>query len=105
LINGLPVEYKHPMPGANAESLSDMVQQSLRRGGQARHIVLDARDTGLSRIQAEEVLGSARNNLQGPGGLDAIEIIGDGFFLQATRDGHRLDIPRPDLWRWGGLGN
>ena len=79
-INGVKVEFKTLDPGATANTIKNVVNNSIRRGGQAREIVIDARGTGLTEAAAEQgafkALGISR------GLLDGVTIIGDDYFFR-----------------------
>ncbi len=62
---------------SDSNSVIRSVQDSLKRGGQARHIIFDASGSGLSQ---EEALRSFRRvgGVEG-GKLDSLRIVGDGF--------------------------
>ncbi|HEY7415561.1 MAG TPA: hypothetical protein VH593_10240, partial [Ktedonobacteraceae bacterium] len=48
LVNGVPTEFKSLDPGATSDSVRNTVQRSIKRGGQARNIIIDARGSGLT---------------------------------------------------------
>jgi hypothetical protein len=76
-VDGKPTEFKSPEPGADSATIRNEVNQSIKRGGQARDIIIDARGTGMTEGEAERglarVSGIARER------LDTVRIIGDGF--------------------------
>jgi len=78
-VDGVLHEFKTLEPGATSATIKKVVNDSIRRGGQARYIVIDARATGLGRTEAQRgifrALGVAR------GLLDRVTVIGDGYFI------------------------
>jgi hypothetical protein len=64
-------------PGATASTIRNQVSNSIKGGGQAREIVIDARGSGLARAEAEQ--GAARALGLSRGKLDGFTIIGDGY--------------------------
>ena len=78
-IAGVMHEFKTLDPGATSSRIKNVVNSSIKRGGQARNIVIDARGSGLS--QADAVRGLSRAAGISRGKLDNITIIGDDFFI------------------------
>ena len=81
-MDGLIHEFKTLSPGATENTIKNAVNNSIRGGGQARNIVIDARGSGLSRAGAEngayKALGISR------GLVDRITVIGDDYFFGAS---------------------
>jgi hypothetical protein len=77
LIDGVLTELKSLDPGATSNTIRNVVNNSVRRGGQARSIIIDARGSGLS--QEEAARGIARAMGISRGRIDRIRVIGDGF--------------------------
>ena len=81
-VNGIKHEFKALDPGPTANTIKNVVNNSIRKGGQAREIIIDARGTGLTEEIAKEgtfkALGISR------GKLDGLTIIGDDFFFRFT---------------------
>jgi hypothetical protein len=77
IVYGVKTEYKHPQPGADSAVIRNEVNNSIKKGGQARRIIIDARGTGLTQDEAlrgiRRAMGIAR------GKIDVVEVIGDGF--------------------------
>jgi hypothetical protein len=76
-VDGKPTEFKSPEPGADSATIRNEVNESIKGGGQARDIVIDARGTGMTEGEAER--GLARVSGIARGRLDTVRIIGDGF--------------------------
>lgn len=68
-------------PGATDGTIKNTVAKSIAGEGQARQIIIDARGSGLSKETA--IKGTYRALGASNGKLDFIEVIGDGFFLEA----------------------
>jgi len=78
-VDGLLHEFKTLDPGATEGTIKNTVNNSIRRGGQARNIVIDARGSGLSRDNAQSGLYKALGITRGR--VDHITVIGDGFLI------------------------
>lgn len=76
-VDGEPTEFKHPGPGADSGRIKNEVSGSLKNGGQARRIVVDARGSGVRREEAERALARMGGITRGK--LDHLLIIGDNF--------------------------
>lgn len=78
-VDGVLHEFKTLDPGAASSTIKNVVNNSIRKGGQARNIVIDARGTGLVKDEAlrgiKRALGISR------GKIDNITVIGDDFFV------------------------
>ena len=74
-INNIKTEYKMPEVGkiATSGTIKGEVNDSLRRGGQAREIIIDARDSGLSPSEASRAFGRVGGITRGL--LDKLSII------------------------------
>ena len=82
LVNGAQVEFKSLAPGANNGTVKNAINASIKRGGQARNFVIDARGSGLTHREAERAL----NRIQGiaRGKIARIRILGDNYVLSRT---------------------
>jgi Contact-dependent growth inhibition CdiA C-terminal domain len=78
-VDGIKHEFKSLDPGATSETVRNSVNRSLKRGGQARNIVIDARGSGLSFAEAERGIARVRGAYAAK--LDNLTIIGDDFFV------------------------
>ena len=77
LVDGVEVEFKKLDPGATDTTIRNVINNSIRRGGQARNIIIDTRDSGLTLEQARLGLARARNITRGR--VDRVRIVGDDF--------------------------
>jgi hypothetical protein len=77
--NGLKVEFKTLDSGASPATIRNVVNESVRRGGQARNMVIDARGTGLGRAAAERGISRALGIRRGK--IDGITVIGDDYMV------------------------
>jgi predicted nucleic acid-binding protein len=79
LVAGRLTEFKALVPGAGSGTVRNTVNQSIKGGGQAHDIIIDARSSGLTPMEAERglrrIAGIAR------GRLHSVRIIGDGYNL------------------------
>lgn len=75
LVGGVTVEFKTVRTGASSATVNRALGRSV---GQARHVILDARGSGLSAAEARR---GVRRFVGTPYGqrLEGIRIIGDGF--------------------------
>ncbi len=73
----ITVEFKQLVTGSTAVQLRRAVRQSLRGTGQARHIVIDARGSGLTSADAAEGLKLIRSPAQGR--LNSARIVGRDY--------------------------
>ena len=85
IIDGLKHEFKTLDPGAMSNTIKNVVSSSIKRGGQARDIVIDARGSGLTQAEAIRGLGRAQGVARGM--LDNITVIGDDFFINRAIGG------------------
>ncbi len=82
-VDGVLTEFKTLKPGHGKNSVvRNTINNSIRQGGQARHIIIDARGSGLTEIEAHRGLARAKKITRGL--VDAVRIIGDGFDLSAS---------------------
>jgi hypothetical protein len=81
-VDGKRTEFKSLDPGATDSTVKNTVNDSVRRGGQARNIVIDARDSGLSEEAARKGLARAGGITRGR--VDSVRIIGDGYDITST---------------------
>jgi hypothetical protein len=85
---GVPTEFKVLYQNATSATVRNSINNSIRRGGQARHVILYAIGSGLTEADAARGLARARSITRGR--VDSVRIIGDGFditsadFLQET---------------------
>jgi hypothetical protein len=80
-FNGVPVEFKSLDPGASDRT----VKAALNRAkGQARHAVVDARDSGLAEDDAQHGIRRFCGTPHGDR-IDAILILGDNFTIDWKR--------------------
>jgi hypothetical protein len=79
IVDGVKTEYKTLEPGATSSTVRNVVNASIRRGGQARQIVIDARGSGLTEPAAREGVARAAGIVRGL--VDKLEVIGDGFYF------------------------
>ena len=75
-------EFKSLAFGATNATVRNSINNSIRHSGQARHIVIDARNSGLTKVEAERGLMRAKNITRGK--IDSVRIIGDGFDIIAV---------------------
>ncbi len=80
IIDGVEYEFKTFLnPGPDSKTISNVVSDSQKMRGQARNLVLDARNKGLSKTEAQRgifrALGAHSER------VDYISIIGDDFFI------------------------
>lgn len=80
-IDGTPTEFKCLDPGAGNTTVKAALTSAK---GQARHAIIDARDSGLSEMEADR---GVRRFLGTPYGdrLDTIRVIGDDYDLRWKR--------------------
>jgi len=78
IVDDIVVEFKSlAKMEADSETVRNTINNSIRRGGQARHIIIDVRDAGLTEVDAIRGLARTKNITRGM--IDSIRIIGDGF--------------------------
>lgn len=78
-VDGVPTEFKSPMPGLDSKVIKGIVNDSIRGPAQARNIIIDARSTGCT--QEEAIRGIRRAMGISRGKVDRIEVIGDGYHV------------------------
>ena len=76
-VDGVRMEFKTMDPGGTSATIRNQVSASVSGGGQARHIIIDARGSGLT--EPEALRGLSRADGIRRGRVDSIRIIGDGF--------------------------
>ena len=81
-VDNVKTEFKTLDPGAQSGTVKNVVNNSIKGGGQAREIVIDTRGSGLSEAAAQEGAGRALGVSRGK--LDGVTIIGDGYFFRWT---------------------
>ncbi|GHO49882.1 hypothetical protein [Ktedonospora formicarum] len=79
LVDGVPTEFKSLEPGATSNSVKDAITASIKGGGQARNIIVDARGSGLTLDEAQRAFNRLRHPTITRGRVDSIRIIGNGF--------------------------
>lgn len=56
IVDGILVEFQSlATTTADSETIRNTINNSIRRGGQARHIIIDARRSGLTEVEAGRV--------------------------------------------------
>jgi hypothetical protein len=80
-VNGVPVEFKSLDPGASDRTVKAALNSAK---GQARHAVIDARDSGLTEDQAHRGIRRFSGTPHG-NRLDAVLIIGDNYTIDWKR--------------------
>lgn len=81
-VDGITTEFKSLEPGATSSTVKNQINNSIRRGGQARNIIIDARGSGLTDAEARAGLQRAKNITRGK--VDSVRIIGDGYGITST---------------------
>ena len=81
-VDGVRTELKALEPGATNNSLRNTVRRSMKDGGQARNMVIDARSSGLTEQNAWRGLAQVRGLYRGR--LDSIRLIGDAYDIIFT---------------------
>jgi Contact-dependent growth inhibition CdiA C-terminal domain len=80
-VNGVPVEFKSLDPGASDRTVKAALNSAK---GQARHAVIDARDSGLAEDDALRGIRRFRGTPHGDR-IHAILILGDNFTIEWKR--------------------
>jgi hypothetical protein len=78
-VNGQATEYKSFAAGADSKRIKETVNSSIKNGGQADRIIIDARGSGLTKEEAERGIRRAFGISRGK--VRQLRIIGDGFDL------------------------
>ena len=78
-VDGVKTEFKTMNENAVPNTIKNEVNNSIKRGGQARNFVIDARNTSLTKEEAEQGVFKALGISRGK--VDYIEIIGEDYFL------------------------
>ena len=78
-VDGIKTEFKTLNTNAVPTTIKNDVNNSIRGEGQARRIVIDARNTTLSKEEAEQGVFKALGISRGK--IDYIEIIGKDYFF------------------------
>ncbi len=76
-VDGVVTEFKLLKPGYGRKTVTNKVNESLRKQGQARYIIVDARGSGLTVAEAQYSLARVAGITRGK--LDTLRILGDGF--------------------------
>jgi hypothetical protein len=79
LVAGRRTEFKSLDPGARSSTIRNTINQSIKGGGQARDIIIDARGSGLTHMEAERSLGRVAGITRGK--LYSVRIMGEGYNL------------------------
>jgi hypothetical protein len=84
LVDGVVTEFKTlaPAPKVDSNTIRNDLQRSIKRGGQARNVIIDARGTILTEVEALRGLARMKNLSRGL--LDSVRIIGNGFDVTST---------------------
>jgi hypothetical protein len=82
LVEGTPTEFKSLNPGASNTTVKGRLNDAK---GQARDAVIDARDSGLSREEAEHGMERFLGSKYGHR-IDAIRIVGDDYDIDWKRE-------------------
>jgi hypothetical protein len=80
-VNGISVEFKSLDPGASDRTVKAALNSAK---GQARHAVIDARDSGLTENQAHRGVRRFSGTPHG-NRLDAVLVIGDNYTIDWKR--------------------
>lgn len=83
IVDGIKTEYKTLEEGATPKTIENSVKKSIRGEGQARDIIIDARDSGLTKAETGKGINDAMRRSQDK--IDNIRIIGDGFDMSKSR--------------------
>jgi Contact-dependent growth inhibition CdiA C-terminal domain len=83
LVDGIKTEFKKLDQRATNATLKSNISSSIKKGGQARNMVIDARGTGLTLEEAQRGLARAANITKGR--IDSVRVLGDGFDITATK--------------------
>lgn len=78
-VDGNATEFKSLEPGANSNRIRHRVNESIRDGGQARNMTFDARNSGLTKEEAERGIRRAMGIARGK--VDRITIFGDDYVV------------------------
>jgi hypothetical protein len=81
-VDNVPVEFKSLDPGASDRTVKAALNSAK---GQARHAVIDARDSGLTQDEASNGIRRFRGTPHGDR-LDAVLIVGDDYIIDWKRD-------------------
>ena len=76
-VDGVRTEFKTVDLGADSKTIVNSISNSMKKGGQARDIIIDARGSGLSEAEAKHSFARLRPLVKGR--LDSLRLIGDGF--------------------------
>lgn len=79
LVDGVKTEFKSLDAGATNSTVKNRITESIKRGGQARNMILDARGSGLSEAEAVQGLNRVSNPAIHRGMLDSVRVMGDAF--------------------------
>ena len=78
-VDGMKTEFKTLNSNAVPNTIKNDVNKSIKYGGQARNFVIDARNTSLTKEEAEQGVFKALGISRGK--VDFIEIIGKDYFF------------------------
>ncbi len=79
LVDGVPTEFKRLAASPTSKTILNCVQQALRGGGQARHIILDVRGTALDELEIERAFRRISGVQYIEGKLDVLRVVGNSF--------------------------
>ncbi len=81
-VDGVKHEFKSLDKGGTSTTIRNTTNKSIKGKGQARNIVFDARNSGLTKKEAIRGLDRAAGIARGK--LDNVTIIGDDFFINKS---------------------
>lgn len=88
LVDGIKVEFKTiSKQNADANTIVNTVNKSIRRGGQARQIVIDVRPSGMSEsVATQGAIDAFNSSPRVRNRVDAIRVIGNDFSIVAGQN-------------------
>lgn len=81
-VDGISTEFKTVRPGASSATNKNEINDSVRGKGQARHMIIDTRDSSLTEAETRRGLARAKGISRGK--IDSVRIIGQGFDFTST---------------------
>jgi hypothetical protein len=79
IVDGIITEFKTLNYCATPNTIKNDINKSIKSKGRAKRIIIDVRNTGLSKNEAEQGVFKALGISRGK--LDYIEVIGADYFL------------------------